>query len=196
MDFLKTIMPWVGAAVTGGVPALIAAAANTVASTLGIEVEPTQEGVEFAVQNATPEQLIALRAADNDFKLKMQQAGFTHEEELAKVGLQEFQTEVADKQSARQTFGQNQAVFRLGVVILLTFALVTGSSLYGAYQILTGGIPALDAGVVAAVSTFVGAVLGYVAANAQQVTGYFFGSSAGSKEKTDAMAGAFKGIVK
>ena len=45
-----------------------------------------------------------------------------------------------------------------------------------------------DVAIVATVAGLVGTVVGYVAANAQQVVSYFFGSSRGSADKTAAMA--------
>ncbi|TCG03738.1 hypothetical protein BZM27_46190 [Paraburkholderia steynii] len=41
------------------------------------------------------------------------------------------------------------------------------------------------------VAGFVGTVIGYVSANAQQVVGFLYGSIKGSEQKTDAMAAAF-----
>jgi hypothetical protein len=49
---------------------------------------------------------------------------------------------------------------------------------------------------VAAVFGFLGTVVGYVAANAQQVVSYFFGSSRGSQDKSAAMAEAIKSLPK
>ena len=102
-------------------------------------------------------------------------------------------TEVAylqDVQSARATMGRDSGVYWLGITILLVFAGVMGAVLWGSFAILTGGITIKDVAVVATVSGLVGTVVGYVAANAQQVVGYFYGSSQGSKAKTDALAEA------
>jgi len=38
-------------------------------------------------------------------------------------------------------------------------------------------------------AAFAGTLIGYLAANAQQVISYYFGSSAGSDRKTELMAG-------
>ena len=46
----------------------------------------------------------------------------------------------------------------------------------------------------AIVSALIGTVVGYVAANVQQVMGYFFGSSKGSADKTDALVAAVRGV--
>jgi len=67
--------------------------------------------------------------------------------------------------------------------------------LYACFQLLGGGITVKDVSVVAAIAGMVGSVVGYVAANAQQVIGYFFGSSAGSADKTMAMGTAVGKLV-
>lgn len=177
---------------------MLTMAAGTVADALGIDVEPTKEGIEAAVSVATPEQVLLLKQADNDFKLKAQSLGFEHEEELEKLRVEEVKALIADTSDARHTFGQNERVFWLGVVVLMAFALLCAFSLYGCYQILTKGMTGVDVGTVAAVATFVGTVIGYMAANSQQVISYFFGSSQGSKDKTDAMSHAVKqlGVAK
>ena len=65
------------------------------------------------------------------------------------------------------------------------------AALFGSYALLTGNLSIKDASVVGMVSGFVGTIIGYAAANAQQVVGFFFGSSAGSSKKTDALSDAF-----
>jgi hypothetical protein len=82
-------------------------------------------------------------------------------------------------------------VFVLGCVILTTFAVIMGAALYGSYALLTGKFPIENAAVVGMVAGFVGTVIGYLSANAQQVVSFFFGSSRGSETKTDAIASAF-----
>lgn len=59
------------------------------------------------------------------------------------------------------------------------------------YWALTGNIPT-DPNKL----TMIGMVIGYVSVKADQVVAYFFGSSAGSKQKTDAMAAAFSKLGK
>jgi uncharacterized membrane-anchored protein len=62
-----------------------------------------------------------------------------------------------------------------------------GLVVYGCFMLLTGKMT-VDAGTAATVAGLVGTVMGYVAANAQQVLGYFFGSSQGSAQKSDHLA--------
>ncbi len=66
--------------------------------------------------------------------------------------------------------------------------------LWGSFEILTGGITVKDIAIVATVSGLIGTVVGYVAANAQQVVSYFFGSSRGSADKTAAISQAISRI--
>jgi hypothetical protein len=53
-----------------------------------------------------------------------------------------------------------------------------------------------DAGLLATSTGLIGTITGYVAGNAQQVVGYFFGSSQGSADKTEAMAKAVTNFSK
>lgn len=127
-------------------------------------------------QGLTPEQVVALKQADVRVK---------------ELDLQEITAAITDTADARHVGSGNRGIFWLGIAVLVTFAMVMAGSLYGAYQLLTGGLAVKDVGMVAAVFGFLGTVVGYVAANAQQVVAYFFGSSVGSKQKTDAMAFSF-----
>lgn len=76
MEFLQKILPWIGAAATGNVPGLVAMAATAVSDALGHPVEASAEGIQAALTGATPQQIVAVRAADQEFSLKMQAMGF------------------------------------------------------------------------------------------------------------------------
>lgn len=71
LGFAKKALPWIGAAATGNVPALVTMAAAAVSSALGTEVPATPNAVAAAIASATPEQLLALKTAEQDFQLKM-----------------------------------------------------------------------------------------------------------------------------
>jgi hypothetical protein len=153
--------------------------------------------ITAVVQNSTmtPEVIAAVRKADQDHEAIMGQQGIDLKKLNADHDLAMVQTFTVDTQDARKTFGQQKAIFWLGIAVLLTFAIVMTAVLWAAYQLLQGGITIKDVSVVAAISGMVGSVVGYVAANAQQVVGYFFGSSAGSSNKTDAMGDAVAKLV-
>jgi len=189
MDFKKiigavapTIATFIGGPLAGG-------AVKAGLAAFGVTGEDAPENVDDAtallaqkVQTATPGELLALKNSDNKFKVEMR-----------KLDIKEDQAYLSDTQNARAKNADNRNVFRLGVVVLATFAAMVGATLYGAYKLITGGMGAdIDPGVIAAVFSLIGTLIGYAAANAQQVIAFFFGSSKGSKQKTDAMAEAFK----
>lgn len=126
---------------------------------------------------------------DPQLALQFQQLVMARELEFERMALRRDELEVDDRKSAREAHAGNQGVFRLGIVMLLVFAAVVAASLYGAYQMLVGGV-SVDDSMFAALAGFVGTLIGYVSAKADQVISYFFGSSFGSKQKTDAMAQA------
>lgn len=157
----------------------------------GASMTQRQNDVAIAVSGATPEQLIELKKADQDYAARMAELGFKDKETLAQLAVTEEQTFVADVQNARAANAANMRVFWLGVAVLATFAGVCFGALWGAYALLTGKIPVTDAAIVGMVSGFIGTIIGYVAANATQVVSFYFGSSKGSETKSEAMATAF-----
>ncbi len=84
-DFVNKALPWIGAAATGNVPMLVTMASKVVSDALGTKVEATPSAVALAVANATPEQLIALKAAENDFKFKMGELNYKELTEMEKL---------------------------------------------------------------------------------------------------------------
>lgn len=76
MDFLQKALPWIGAAATGNVPGLVEMAVKAVSDVMGYPVEASAEGIQSALTGATPQKIEALRAADQEFALKMQSLGF------------------------------------------------------------------------------------------------------------------------
>jgi ABC-type multidrug transport system fused ATPase/permease subunit len=124
-----------------------------------------------------------------DFK----KAIMAQQTELEQIGLQRETLYVSDVQDARKY--RDDKVFRLGIIVLMSFVLVMGVALWGIFAVVTGQVIA-DANVFAAVIGLVGAIIGYFAANAQQVVSYFFGSSAGSMQNGDRLADAIKSFKK
>lgn len=154
-------------------------------------IDDRQEAVAAAISGATPEQLLAVKQADQQFAERMTELGFKDKEALAELAVKEEQVFVGDTADARAKNANNDRVFWLGVVVLGTFAVIMGASLYGAYALLTGKLPVTNAAVIGMVAGFVGTIIGYASANAQQVVGFFFGSSKGSEQKSEAMSAAF-----
>lgn len=198
MDFssvVKKALPWIGAAATGNVPALIAMAAQEVSNVLGVSVPADGESITTAVANATPEQLFALRNREMDFKERMQALGFQQERDLRTLDLEETRALVADTASARASFSGNENVFVLGCIILGAFGVLMGLVLTGCFFLMTGRVT-VDPGTLAVCAGLIGTVVGYVAANAQQVVSFFYGSSKGSKDSGDRIGQALSESIR
>ena len=125
--------------------------------------------------------------------LEFKKAVMSQQTELERLGLQRETLYVDEVQDARKY--RDDKVFHLGTVVLLSFVIVMGIALLGIFAVVTGEVVA-DANVFAAVIGLVGAIIGYFAANAQQVVSYFFGSSAGSMRNGDRLADAIKSFKK
>jgi len=85
---VKTVAPWIGTALGGPVGGMAAKAVSM--ALLGHE-DGTPEQLSTAVQTASADQMLALKSADNDFKLRCKELGFKKLKAL-----------VADKDSARK----------------------------------------------------------------------------------------------
>lgn len=171
LGFLKKAAPWITAAATGNVPALVAMAAKTVSDAVGGgKVGATADSIAAAVAGATPEQLQALKQADQDFAVKMQALGFQHVEELEQLAS-------ADRANARaREIAVKDYTPRIiaGLVVVLCFSAEA--------WVLTHGYPSNVAG------ELVGRILGTLDSALILVLSYYFGSSAGSDRKTEIIA--------
>lgn len=185
---INAVAPVLGTALGG--PMAGAAVKIIAGAVLGDESASEQQVTEAVMQGLSPEALVKLREADNAFKVRMRELDI----DLAKLNAATEQAYLSDVQNARTSHGGSRGVFWLGIAILLTFAGVMVAVLWGSFQMIAGLIPIKDAGFASTVAGLVGTVIGYVAANAQQVVGYFFGSSKGSADKTDALAAAVRNV--
>lgn len=191
-DFWDDVLELVGAAAPALATALggpfAGVATKFVADQLLGKPDAGQEEVKTALVNATPDQMIRLKELDADFKLKMQQAGV----DMTRLMIEKEVAFLKNQENARQTFGGSRGVFWMGVAILSVFAVLMGMVLWGCYMLLTQQVEVskVDAGLLATATGMVGTIIGYAAANAQQVVGFFYGSSQGSAEKTEALGNA------
>ncbi len=188
MAFLQKALPWIGAAATGNVPALIGLAAQKVSAATGGQVAADPAAIATAVAGATPEQLLALQAKELEMKDHALQMGFVNTEELARIGVQRDSLAIDDVKDARKNNSGNDQLWVIAWLVLITFAGGMGAVLYGCYALLTGGITIKDVAVVAAVSGLVGSIVGYLAANAQTVINFLFGGSLGSRNNAQALS--------
>lgn len=175
---LKVVAPTIATALGGPLAGLGTRALSE--ALLGKE-DGSEAEIEASLMGASPEKLLELKKADQAFAVRMKELDIDLDKAF-----------IADTSDARHVFGADKSVFWLGVAILLTFSGVMAGVLWGSFEIMTGGITIKDVAIVATVSGMVGTVVGYVAANAQQVVSYFFGSSRGSADKTAAMSSAIE----
>lgn len=124
---------------------------------------------------------------DPTMVLTFKQAVMEHELDIKRLALEEKTLYVDDVKDAR-TY-RDDKTFRLGLVVLASFAAVMLTALFGLYKVVSGTV-SVQQDMLAATIGLVGAIVGYFAANAQQVVSYFFGSSAGSTSKGDSIADA------
>lgn len=169
-DFIKKALPWIGAAATGNVPALVAMAASQLSQSFGTDIAPTADAIVKAVQGATPEQLLSMKQADNDFAIKMQAMGFAHLEELQQVAA----TDRADARNREIKTGDSRTPQILAALVLVGWLTVQG-------YLLTHVIDA-------SMRELIARVLGTLDSALTLVLSYYFGSSAGSAEKNQIIA--------
>jgi hypothetical protein len=136
--------------------------------------QPTVERIAEAIKGGslTPEQVVAVRGADAALKVRLRELDLDHE----KIEADTERAYLQDAQNARQAHAGDKGVFWLGIAVLVTFLLDMIATFALIYAILTGGITIKDVGIIAAVFGILGTLNGYVAANAQQVISYYFGS--------------------
>lgn len=158
--------------------------------------DPVQDEAKLAgmlsAQGLTPEIRAKIIEAENAIKLEMIKAGLREKE----IEADTTKAYLEDVQSARAAHANEVHLVRLASAVLITWAMVTAVTLIGLYLLLTKGIEVKDAGIVATVFTVMGTLTGYVSNSAQQVLGYYFGSSRGSAQKTDAITQAITTAVK
>lgn len=163
LQVLKTVAPTLALAVGGPFGPLAAAALHAALGTTD------QASAEAALVNATPDQLLALKKADQDFAIRMKELGIS-EEKLV----------FDDLASARQM----QIATKDPTPARLAWLVVGGFLIFSMAQVVALiGWPDQLAKVPAAAWGTIGTILGYLAKEASQASAFYFGSSAGSQAK-------------
>jgi hypothetical protein len=130
--------------------------------------------IETALLGATPEQLLALKQADNE-----------HAEKLAQLGIDRDKLAFDDTASARAM----QVQTRDPIVHQLAWLNVAGFLAIAAFLIVAAVVwPEQVTKVPATAWATLGTVFGYLAKSASQTEAFFFGSSAGSQAKDATIA--------
>jgi hypothetical protein len=162
---LKTVSPWIGTALGGPLGGL---AVGAISDALGLS-EKTMDAVNQAISGASPEQMLALKAADQGFALQMQALGFKNEADLAAL-------EVADRKSARDTLTS----VRSSIPAILSISVTVGY--FGVLlTMIFGGAKVED-------SQALMLMLGSLTTAWASVMSFWFGTTFGSARKTELLA--------
>lgn len=125
-----------------------------------------------AIAGATPDQLIALKKADQDFQVQMKELGFKDTETLASLAVQ-------DRSSARTMEVSTRSI----MPPLFGMAIILGS-LGAAAAILAGKVAYANT----TEATMVGTVIGYLFSEAKAVLAFYFGSTHDTEQVNDLLA--------
>lgn len=128
--------------------------------------KPSESDLEAAFATATPEQLLELKQADQEFTEKMKA-----------LDVDIFKLEITDKASARSLYAINY-----WPQIILSMAFITGYFTI-VILLLTGQVVVPEA-----LKDVLVALIAIMSASVTAIMGFWFGSSFGSREKTAALA--------
>ncbi|MFM2129929.1 MAG: Rhodoferax phage [Pseudomonadota bacterium] len=173
MDLLKivgAVAPTIATAIGGPLGGM---AMKVVAEVLGLPADSSEKDVSKAMAAATPDQLLALKQADQDFAVRMRELDI----DLEKIA-------ASDRDSARR----REAQVRDWMPRVLAFVVVAGF-MATVFLVLLGLVDGMKDPLMA---TTVGTLIGFVSAKAEQVIAYYFGSSSSSQQKTQLLAGGQK----
>lgn len=170
MDYtsiIKTIAPWIGTALGGPLGGM---AVDAIASALGL-ADKTTDAVKQAISGATPEQMLALKQADQSFQLQMQTLGFDKLEKLAALDVENTKDARAMQVATRSWVPGFLAVLITAGFFGILIGMMSGKLTTDDNQALL-------------------IMLGALGAAWGGVVNYYFGSSAGSARKDELAAGA------
>ena len=168
LQVLRTVAPTIATAALGPFGPIAGAA---ISAALGTPAGD-QKAAEAALVAATPDQLLALKNAEADFQEKMRQLGIDEEKMVYDDIANARAREIAVKDLTPRILAYVVVAFTL---VLEGYVLVQG---------LPKSAVAADAQQLA---TVIGRVLGTLDTATALVLSYYFGSSAGSASKTDAL---------
>ena len=165
---VKSVAPVLGTALGGPLGGMAVKAIGS--ALLGDEAEQLDE-------KSIEKRIASVIEHDTDALLKIKQADQQFEARMRELDIDLERINAADRDSARDLQKTNKTL------IVPVLATITVACFFGVvFWVLTGRVT-LE-------STLLGFVLGQVSSKAEQVYNFFFGSSAGSKQKTDALAQA------
>lgn len=150
-DMLKNLVgavaPTIGTALGGPMGGM---AANMIADVLGVPNTP--KAIEKAIQEATPEQMLELKKAEQEFEIQMKE-----------LEVDVFKLEVADTQDARGKFSKDWTARIMGISVVGGFM--------GYIFLVTLQPPEQNS------EALINLVLGYLGGLASAVISFYFGAS-------------------
>jgi len=166
MRIIGAVAPSLATAVGGPIGGM---AVKFITDALGIPSDSSKDDIAKAINNATPDQLVALKKAENDFTVRMKELDI----DLERIAS-------SDRDSARRRESQ----VRDWMPRILAFVIVAGF-MGTVFMVLLGYVEGMKDPLMA---TTVGTLIGFVSAKAEQVIAYYFGSSNSSQQKTVLLA--------
>ncbi len=165
LNLVRTVAPTIASAVGGPLAGM---ATRAISEVLLGKPDGTEQELAEAAAKATPDQLLALKQAENAFAERMRELD---------IDLERIANE--DRASARDR------EIKTGdwMPRVLAFVVVGGFMLT-VFLVLLGYVDGMRDPLMA---TTVGTLIGFVSAKCEQVVAYYFGSSAGSKAKDEAI---------
>ena len=151
-NIVGAVAPTLGTALGGPMGGM---AANMIAEVLGVPNTP--KAIETAIQQATPEQMLELKKAENAFEVQMKE-----------LDVDVFKLEVADGQDARSKFSKDWTARIMGISVVGGFM--------GYIFLVTLQPPEQNS------EALINLVLGYLGGLASAVISFYFGASH-TKEK-------------
>ena len=164
---LATVAPWIATAISGPLGGMAITAA---ADALGL-TDKTEASLKLALSGATADDMLKLKQADQAFSVQMQSLGFSNQEKLAALA-------VDNTKDARGMQVQTRSRIPAVLAILITlgfFGILIG--------MLRGDLTATDNQALLIMLGALGAAWG-------AVVNFFFGSTAESGRKTELLAKA------
>jgi hypothetical protein len=162
LNLVRTVAPSIASAVGGPLAGM---ATKAISEALLGKPDGSEEELLQAAAKATPEQLLALKKAENDFALQMRELDI----DLERIA-------GADRDSAR-----NREIKTRDWTPKILAAGITVGYFGVLFYMLTHGLPTTGG------SEAMLVMLGTLGTAFGGVMAYYFGSSAGSKEKTEAL---------
>ena len=153
-NIVGAVAPTLGTAIGGPMGGM---AANMIAEVLGVPND--QKSIEKAIQNATPEQMVELKKAEQQFEVQMKE-----------LDVDVFKLETQDKQNARSIFSKDWTARVIGVSIIGGFL--------GYIFLVTLQPPEQNS------EALINLVLGYLGGLASAIISFYFGAS-NTPEKKD-----------